>query len=235
MGPETLTNNARNECEAGVGILDSIHWSLDHMDGGNQSWINDYLIPAVGLPDFVGDISDFLSAVGGAIDDLFTFIGVTNPLAQIKADVNAFIDDKINEFIKDQTGIDPEAITQFSKTMAQWMCGNDGTISLDLPGIGTITPSMLFSTAEHTRLDGLLGLPADHHEPGEGLPEQCAPVKDDARLNPAEFAATEEHDHARQDAAARRPDAEQRARDHSRGRRRHQERRIGVHLRRHRR
>jgi hypothetical protein len=188
VGPETLTNNARNKCEAGVGLLDSIHWSLDHMDGGSQSWINDYLIPAAGLPDFVGDIKSFLAAVGDAIDDLFTFIGVTNPLSQIKADISAFIDDKINEFIADQTGVDPEAIGQFAKTMAQWMCGNDGTVSFDIPGVGTITPSMLFTTAEHDRLDGLMGLPADHHEEGEGLPEQCSPVKDDARMNPAQFA-----------------------------------------------
>jgi hypothetical protein len=185
---ESVTNRLRNECEAGVGILDSIRWSLGHINGGDQSWIDDYLLPAAGVPDFVLDISDFVDTVGDYLGELFDFLEIPNPIAPILADAEAWVNDKINEWVEEELGVDVEAISQFSKTMAQWMCGNDGTLSLDLPNIGTVTPSMLFSTGEHDRLDGLLGISADHHETAAGLPEQCSPVKDATRLDPAHFA-----------------------------------------------
>jgi hypothetical protein len=200
VGPEALTNIARNECEAGVGAVDSVIYALEHAvpasENRNPSWIDDYLLPAAGAPDFVGDINGFLSSVGDAIDDLFTFVGISNPLAQISADVDAFIEDKVNEWVEEQYGVNPEALSQFEKSPNQWMCGSDennpAKLTLPLPetsgGPVTLTPSGLFTPEEHASLDQLMGLPADHHEEGAGVPEDCGPLNDAAKLNPNTFA-----------------------------------------------
>jgi hypothetical protein len=191
VGAEGLTNNARNACEAGISTIDVVLYSLGHVySTGNPSWIDRYLLPALGLPDFVGDIDGFLTTVGDAISDMFTFIGVSNPIAQITADVNAFIHDKLNEWVQSEFGISPAAISDFAKSPNRWMCGSDASnpASLTLPGLGTVTPGGLFTPAEHARLDGLMGLPAGHHESEAGLPEDCSPLATDAKLNKETFA-----------------------------------------------
>jgi hypothetical protein len=192
-GPESVTNNSRNACEDGVGHLDAVIYALENFyPTGKKSWIDRYLIPASGLPDAIGDIHSFLTAVGDAIEDVFTTLGIQNPISAILADIEAFVEDKINEFIKDQYGIDIEAISEFVKSPGQWMCGTDvnNPASLTLPPpIGTITPGGIFTPADHARIDTLMGLESDHHEAAPGLPIDCAPLSDDAKFDPEEFAA----------------------------------------------
>lgn len=192
-GPESVTNNARNACEDGVGALDAVIFSLENFyPSGTPSWIDRYLIPASGLPDAIGDIHSFLTAVGNAIQDVFTTLGIQNPISAILADVKAFVREKINGFIKMQYGIDIDAISQFAKSPGQWMCGTDAgnPASITLPSpIGTITPGGVFSPADHARLDELMGMESDHHEAAPGLPVDCSPLGDDAKFDPEEFAA----------------------------------------------
>jgi len=192
-GPESVTNNARNACEDGVGSLDAVIFALENFyPSGTPSWIDRYLIPASGLPDAIGDIHSFLTAVGNAIDDVFTTLGIQNPISAILADVKAFVRDKINGFIKMQYGIDIDAISQFASSPGQWMCGTDAgnPASITLPPpIGTITPGGVFSPADHARIDELMGMEDDHHEAAPGLPVDCSPLADDAKFDPEEFAA----------------------------------------------
>ncbi|MFZ0323135.1 MAG: hypothetical protein WAN48_03265, partial [Actinomycetes bacterium] len=54
--------------------------------------------------------------------------------------------------------------------------------------IGTVTPGGLFTPDEHARLDTLMGLSADHHEAQAGLPVDCSPLADGAKLDPTTFA-----------------------------------------------
>jgi hypothetical protein len=191
-GPESVTNNARNACEGGVGHVDAVIFALENFyPSGKKSWIDRYLIPASGLPDAIGDIHSFLTAVGDAIDDVFTTLGIQNPISAILADIEAFVQDKINEFIEDQYGIDIDAISQFANSPGQWMCGTDAGNPASLtfpPPIGTITPGGIFTPEDHARIDALMELESDHHEAAPGLPVDCSPLRDDAKFDPEEFA-----------------------------------------------
>jgi hypothetical protein len=192
-GPESVTNNARNACEHGLGPLDPVLFSLENFyPSGTPSWIDRYLIPASGLPDAIADIRSFLTSVGSAIEDVFTTVGIQNPISAILADAEAFVRDKINRFIKGQYGIDIDAIAQFASSPGQWMCGTDAGNPVSItfpPPIGTITPGGIFTPADHARIDELMGMESGHHEAAPGLPVDCSPLRDDAKFNLEEFAA----------------------------------------------
>ncbi len=186
-------------CEQGVGTVDTFIYALDHMysDGGDPSFINRYLIPMLGLPDVTGDVRALLQAGGNLIDDLFTFLGIKNPISALLTAPKEFVKDKINEYIADEYGVDLEALGDFQKNPSRWTCGDDSSgasLTFALPGMSpiTITPSGLFTPAEHYELDWLLGLPADHHVQEAGLPLSCGPLKDSAKLDPQRVAALQD-------------------------------------------
>lgn len=170
----------------GGGAMDAIFYGLDHVHPGKDpSFINAHLIPMFGLPDAIGDTRGFLNKVAGAIDDLFDRLGIPNPIGPLADNARDYVRGQLANYLKADYGIDLEAVDQFLKNPSPWMCGDDRSgVSMDWPGLGRITPSDLFTPEEHARLDAHLGLPPDHHVPTPGIPEHCAPLREDAQINP---------------------------------------------------
>lgn len=186
-------------CEQGVGTVDVFIYALDHLysDGGDPSFINRYLIPMLGLPDVTSDVRGLLQAGGDLIDDLFTFLGIKNPISALLTAPKEYVKDKINEYIADEYGIDLEALGDFYNHPSLWTCGDDSSgasLTFALPGMSpiTITPSGLFAPDEHAQLDTLLGLPPDHHVLQAGMPADCGPLKDSAKFDPQRVAALQD-------------------------------------------
>ena len=66
-------NTLRRDAEAGVGVLDVFfHELLDpnNDDDNRDGYIYKYLLPAIGLPDFTGEVLNALGDVAEFIDDL---------------------------------------------------------------------------------------------------------------------------------------------------------------------
>jgi hypothetical protein len=175
------TSAERGTCEAHVGALDTIDFTTGH-------YVNDYLLPMLGLPHAFGTIRKGLGDAAHAID---VYIGpYLNPFRAaadaIKRQIAAFVNDKVRE----ATGIDVDQLRSFLEKPSRWMCGEDAHVSVSLPFVGRLTGTSvgLFTPADHQRLDALMGMPANHHEPArDGVSNECQAVR--THFNPNRFAA----------------------------------------------
>ena len=189
-GPEDIFNILRDNCEKGVSLGDAVFFAADHLyTSGDPSWINRYLIPMVGFPDIVGNIRNLGSEIAGAIDDVFQFLGIFNPLSAIIADLHEYVISTVENYIKDSYGVDIPTFEEFFKHPTQWFCGSNGGKSLTLFNY-TVTPSGVFSSADHERMDGYMGFTDQtHHAPSGGVPTECTALNDTSKFDEAKFAA----------------------------------------------
>ena len=173
-------DDVRADCESKIGALDTIDYKT-------ADFVNDYLFEMLGAPQFVGEARKALNSLADEIDD---WIGPTlNPLRWAANEIKEVIATLLKRTIREATGLDVDEIRDFITHPEQWMCGAT-TPSIDLGKAGTFSPKSLFTTAEHRRLDGILGLPAepaDHHE--SGSPRDCEPLKKDAAFTVDNLAA----------------------------------------------
>ena len=170
----------RADCESKIGALDTIDYKT-------TDFVNDYLFEMLGAPQFVGEARKALNELADTIDD---WIGpALNPLRWVADKVKEVIATLLKRTIREATGLDVDEIRDFITHPEQWMCGASSP-SIDLGKAGTFSPKSLFTTAEHRRLDGILGLPpepADHHE--SGSPRDCEPLKPTAEFRISSLAA----------------------------------------------
>ncbi|HEV2035363.1 MAG TPA: hypothetical protein VGU71_14395 [Candidatus Dormibacteraeota bacterium] len=200
-GPEDIFNILRDQCEKKVNLKGAIFFEADNVyTTGEKSWINRYLIPMAGFPHFIGDIRSLGKAIKDAIDAVFQFLGLFNPLSAILADFNEFVISTIENYIQSSYGIDIPAFEEFFAHPTQWFCGSDSSgASLTFFG-HTFTPSGVFSAAEHDRMDAYMHMNTVHHASKAGLPTDCSPLNDagttdanglstSGKFSPTDFAA----------------------------------------------
>jgi hypothetical protein len=174
-GPESSI--VRANCENAIGALDTIGFETD-------DYINGHMLSMLGLPDAVGPIREALDALADLLDEI---VGpALNPFRLAIDEIKDAIKDLIKDEIRKATGVDVEEVKGFLTHPTRWMCGDAG-VSITLPGVGTITGAGLFSAEEHARLDGIMGLEPDHHEPGTTISTDCSPLEEDAEYDPNEF------------------------------------------------
>jgi hypothetical protein len=178
-GPEDIFNTLRNQCEKKVNLKDTVFFEADNFyTTGERSWINRYLIPMAGFPHFLGDLRQLGQDIVKAIDAVFQFLGIFNPLSAIIADIKEFVISTIENYIEKSYGIDIPAFEEFFAHPTQWFCGDDST-GKSLTFFGhTFTPSGVFSAAEHDRMDGYMHMNGVHHASKTGLSTSCSPLND---------------------------------------------------------
>jgi len=162
-------DDVRAECESNIGALDTIDYKT-------ADFVNDYLFEMLGAPQFVGEARKALNSLADEIDD---WIGpALNPLRWAANKVKEVIATLLKNEIRKATGLDVDQTRQFITHPEQWMCGATQP-TIPLGKAGTFSPKSLFTTAEHRRLDQILGLPADDHHQS-GSPRDCQPLKEAA-------------------------------------------------------
>jgi hypothetical protein len=173
-------DDVRAECESKIGALDTIDYKT-------TDFVNDYLFEMLGAPQVVGEAREALNELADTIDD---WIGpALNPLRWAADKVRDVIHTLLKREIREATGLDVDEIRDFITHPEQWMCGASSP-SIALGKAGTFSPKSLFTTAEHQRMDRILGLPADqaaHHE--SGSPRECEALKADAEFPMSSLAA----------------------------------------------
>ena len=162
-------NNLRRQVEAGVGVLDVFLHELDDPNNDGSSadgYINKYLLPAIGLPDFTGDLRVFLEGVADDIDALVKPItdqidAFVMPIKEALGDYETAVKDYLGEQFEQRFGVGPEAF-QFLFELGSKM--DLATLGLEIGPISKFLP--IFKPGDHERLDMLLGFDpnVDHHE-----------------------------------------------------------------------
>src|SRR5882672_2908776 len=163
-------NTIRRDAEAGVGVLDVFFHELDdpNNDGDHSDgYINQYLLPAIGLPDFTGDVREALGDVAAFLDALVAPIvepieAFFLPIQEAIVDFEDAVKDYLAEQIEERFGVSVE-IFEFLTELSSKM----DLASID---VGSLLNVPVFKPGDHERLDALLGLTGDHHEdPPAGL------------------------------------------------------------------
>jgi hypothetical protein len=180
-GPDDTSSLLRANCEAGVGVLDTV------LEESND-FINDHLLSMVGAPDLVGDLREILQSISDVVDAVIGAIGAPfNPLREVLAEVRQFISDLIVDAISNLLGVNIEAIRELLTQANRFTCLEQ--ITFDFPILGTQTID-LFASGSHDRIDSLIGLGGGHHVVEEGIPPECGRLQDSAELEYGSVAAT---------------------------------------------
>ena len=158
-------DHGRADAEGEVGIVDAMIRELDdpnHDGSTDDSFVNKYLGPMLGVPAFVSDITAVLGEVGELLDELVLppFRLVLNPMKQALADVKAVVKDFLADIIKDRFGLDVE---QFELLLRL------GT-KMDVKSVFGIP---IFKPGDREKVDGYLGV-VSHASPFE-LPLDLLP------------------------------------------------------------
>ena len=211
-GPETVDIGglSRDICEKKVSHLDAAIWEADHIyPTGAPSFINRYLIPMLGAPDFLGDIRHLSQQLADAVGAVFNFLGIQNPLTAIINFLHELEVSLIEDQIKQSWGVDIKAWETFGEHVSHWFCGLSGvfqpftfTVPYGGPTI-TISATDLFTPDQHALMDMWLGLPADHHHSGSKgddtltingvpVPKDCTPLSDSAKFDANNYAAVKD-------------------------------------------
>lgn len=170
-------DDVRANCESKIGALDTIDYKT-------TDFVNNYLFEMLGAPEFVGEARGWLNSLADTIDD---WIGpALNPLRWAADKVRDVIHTLLKREIREATGLDIDEIRDFITHPEQWMCGASSP-TIPLGDAGTFSPKSLFTTAEHQRMDRILGLPAGHHQ--SGSPPDCKALKSDAEFTINNLAA----------------------------------------------
>ena len=179
--PDDENSLLRANCEDGVGPLDVIGYE-------SEDYINDHLISMLGAPDIVGDLNELFGVISDTLDDV---LGRVEP---------AGCSDRRDQGVRQEPdpgrdrgrAADRHRPAQVLRHLAHAL-DRDEAVSLDLPIVGTQQVD-LFEPSTHPKLDGLMHLPADHHEnqqvklPGVGTVPSTG-LKDSAVFDAEEFAA----------------------------------------------
>jgi hypothetical protein len=182
VGAESDSGSQRSLCEDGVGVLTT----LDYAQG---SFVNQYLLSALGAPDALGDLLDALDVLGTVFEDLLG--PVLNPILAPLDELKAYIKDLIEEEIGKALGIDIAQLKSFLTSPTHWL--NVGTASFTLPIVGTQTVTF-FQPTTHSQLDTYMGLGTGHHGPSTTInlpgvgPITSSRLADSAVFNEATFA-----------------------------------------------
>ncbi|MDZ4736982.1 MAG: LEPR-XLL domain-containing protein, partial [Rhodospirillaceae bacterium] len=158
-------NTIRRDAEANVGVIDVFFRELDdpnNDDDHSDGYINRYLLPAIGLPDFTGDVREALGDVAAFLDALVAPIvepiqAFFLPIQEAIVDFEDSIKTYLGEQIEKRFGVSVD-IFEFLKELSSKM----DLASID---VGTLLNVPIFKPGDHELLDAYLGMtPADHHE-----------------------------------------------------------------------
>lgn len=152
----------RADCEDAVGLFGLVLHEVD-------PFINEHLLSMVGFPDVVGDaralLQDITDLVATVLDEIFG--PALNPINQLKADVEEYVEGLLKDFIKQRFGFDIDEMIAFWDSPSSKMDVTD--VSLTLPGGGTVGVEF-FREDDHERIDAYMGMEPGHHDgPGGGL------------------------------------------------------------------
>ncbi|MHC4507326.1 MAG: FG-GAP-like repeat-containing protein, partial [Planctomycetota bacterium] len=147
-------DSGRGEAEADISLLDVIAFELDdpNRDGlSDDSFLNNHLLPMLGMPELFADFADILTDVGELLDDfvLGPVRVLLNPLQEAIADVKQVVKDFINDIIRERWGFDIEQFELLSKM------GN----KMDVKSIqigDSIIP--IYKPTDHEKIDFYMGI-----------------------------------------------------------------------------
>src|SRR5262245_27707709 len=187
----------RSEAEDDVGVLDVLIHELDDPNGDGKtfdSFINQHLLPMVGLPAELGLLRSGLQAFSSVIGEITQPIkDLFNPIEAGVHDIKNYVKNFLTEQFKERFGIDFEIFDQLM------VLGN----KMDLESITIAGKEIpIFKPGDHEKLDALLGLPDGHHEVGAEPQSSSVPglslkfysdaegrLNSDAVMNKSTFAA----------------------------------------------
>jgi hypothetical protein len=169
QGPDDTSSLLRALCEGGVDKLQVI---LDSVD----PFINDFLLSMLGAPDFVGDLREILGTIQDAIDNIVdTLLAPLNPVREVFAQIKLFARNLLSDAISEVLGVDIDSLQSFLTKPSRWVCLDSTDFTFPILGTRTIE---LFPGGEHDRLDGLLGVGAEHHVSEQGVALDCGRLTD---------------------------------------------------------
>lgn len=176
----------RANCEDGVGLLDVMLFKADPPAG--TSFINDYLLSMLGLPDAVGDLAGAIGTISEFLADLIPY----NPVSAGGAELNKIAKNLVKDAVEASLGLDLDHLKSLITSPTYWL--EVENVSIKLPVLGT-TSVDLFPSGFHEMLDERMGLPANHHVfqelyvYGEPLPVAGTGLADDAVYDSETFKA----------------------------------------------
>ena len=171
-GPDIVTpqpaeseTNPRRRCENGVGVVDTVLWSAN-------DFINDYLLPMIGLPDWFSDIREALSKLGDLVSDGLAAAlgpaynpirnainGVTQPIKDWAASIiEAELSSRFGIPVNDIKQFLEEPTTRIDTTSVEIPARNYDVLGLFSVNIPRQTLRLL-GPAARAKLDDYLGLP----------------------------------------------------------------------------
>ncbi|HSH80291.1 MAG TPA: hypothetical protein VLA19_17330 [Herpetosiphonaceae bacterium] len=171
-GEETLN---RSNCEDAVGAVDVLFYA-------SNDFMLEHLIPMLGAPDATSDVIELLQD----FSDALAVMGVPfNPIEEGLAQITEFAKEQLKDFVRESYGIDVDQLKEFLTHPTHWLNVESATVTL--PGLGPVGLD-LFHPDDHARLDAVLGLTGDHHEPATVLGVQSSRLKDSAQFTDDNFA-----------------------------------------------
>ncbi|MFN0038401.1 MAG: LEPR-XLL domain-containing protein, partial [Burkholderiales bacterium] len=160
-GLDTLTNTLRARTEAGVGMLDVLIAELDDLNGDgstNDSFINNHLLPMVGLPEELGLLRFALQSVSDTLDQVLEPLNLLfNPIEAAIGQIKEFAKDFIKGMVEERFG--------FSFEVFDFLTELNSKMDLATVTVGsTVIP--IFKPGDHEKLDAFLDLDpgAGHHQ-----------------------------------------------------------------------
>ena len=165
-----VVEGPRANCEDTIGIIGTF---LDTLGEGFTT-DDPHLLSMLGAPDAVGAILEFA-------DELFDAIGaldLPNPLAVPLDELKQYLRDKVLEAVSGALGFDVEIFAHMVSNPASYL--DPVPLPIDLPApLDVFNEIGLFAEGEHERLDAIIGLPANHHQPDRRLNDDAEFVVED--------------------------------------------------------
>lgn len=176
-------DQARANCEDAFGMFDTLFERL----GPHFTTTEPELLSMLGAPDFVGQVVELVDEISDFIDGLIDF---PNPFETALAELEEFLEDKINEALEDVLGFNPETFGELLKNPSSYLDPIHSPLNLPPPLDVLDQVGGLFGAGEHERLDTFVGfdepgLTAQHHDLATRR------LLDDAELVLEEFDALE--------------------------------------------
>ena len=160
---------------------------IDTVLYASDDFINDHLLSMLGAPDVIGDLRELLDEIADLLDDILG--PALNPLRQIGNVINKFATDLVKDALSERFGIDVELI----ESLLDDPTTRVDIETLDLGPLGTHQRARPRCPRHARRLPR----PRVHTiRSSRSRTARCS--------TPAEFAAYDNTDHARQAAAPRR-------------------------------
>ena len=177
---DSETDKTHANCENDVGLAGTLLSTTD-------DYLDEHLLFMLGFTKEDVEAKSWWQDFLNGLDDLLG--KYLDPIREVVDSIEAYLADYVKKAIRDATGVDVDAISDFLKRPARWMCGTrtEGD-PVAVPGAGSFAPGRLFTSDEHRRFDDIMGLPADHHAFRAGLPTDCSPLRVSAQYDPNKFA-----------------------------------------------